>query len=59
MADVHKPLVSASKCLGFGRIAVLDANGGILIPQESVQKILENASAAEQFVRNRECTTST
>ena len=24
MADVHKPLISASKCLGFGRIAVLD-----------------------------------
>ena len=53
MADVHKPLISASKCLGFGRIAVLDVNGGSLIPQGSkvgkaVQAILEKASAAEQ-----------
>ena len=53
MADVHKPLISASKCLGFGRIAVLDANGGNLIPQGSkvgkaVQAILEKANAAEQ-----------
>ena len=35
MADVHKPLISASKSLGLGRIAVLDVNGGALIPQES------------------------
>ena len=53
MADAHKPLISASKCLGFGRIAVLDVNGGSLIPQGSkigkaVQEILEKASAAEQ-----------
>ena len=32
IADVHKPLVSAHKCLGFGRIAVLDENGGQLVP---------------------------
>ena len=31
IADVHKPLVSAHKCLGFGRIAVLE-NGGQLVP---------------------------
>ena len=48
MADVHKPLISASKCLGFGRFAVLDVNGGSLIPQGSKVEILEKASAAEQ-----------
>ena len=51
--DVRKPLISASKCLGFGRIAVLDVNGGSLIPQGSkigkaVQEILGKVSAAEQ-----------
>ena len=35
IADVHKPLVSAHKCLGFGRIAVLDENGGQLVPVNS------------------------
>ena len=70
MADVHKPLISASKCLGFGRIAVLDANGGNLIPQGSkvgkaVQAILEKSErcrAAEfgsLYIRSREFTTST
>ena len=35
IADVHKPLVSARKCLGFGRIAVLDEDGGQLVPINS------------------------
>ena len=35
IADVCKPLVSAHKWLGFGRIAVLDENGGQLVPVNS------------------------
>ena len=52
IADVHKPLVSAHKCLGFGRIAVLDENGGQLVPVNSkagraIQGIINRATAAE------------
>ena len=52
IADVHKPLVSAHKCLGFGRIAVLDENGGQLVPVNSkagraIQGIVNRVSAAE------------
>ena len=43
LAPVHKPLVSAYKCLKHGRVAVLDEHGGNLIPQDSKVsgKILE------------------
>ena len=34
LAPVHKPLVSAYKCLKHGRVAVLDEHGGNLIPQD-------------------------
>ena len=52
IADVHKPLVSAHKCLGFGRIAVLDEDGGQLVPVHSkagkaIQGILNRSTAAE------------
>ena len=52
IADVHKPLVSAHKCLGFGRIAVLDENGGQLVPVNSkagraIQGIINRSRAAE------------
>ena len=51
IADVHKPLVSADKCLGFGRIAVLE-NGGQLAPVNSkagraIQGIINRLTAAE------------
>ena len=35
LAPVHKPLVSAYKCLKHGRMAVLDQDGGQLIPVDS------------------------
>ena len=52
IADVHKPLVSAHKCLGFGRIAVLDENGGQLVPVNSkagraIPGIINRSAAAE------------
>lgn len=52
VSDVHKPLISAHKCLGHGRIAVLDADGGQLVPLESkagraIQRILTKASVSE------------
>ena len=52
IADVHKPLVSAHKCLGFGRIAVLDEDGGQLVPVNSragkaIQGILNRSTASE------------
>eukprot|EP00435_Cladocopium_sp_Y103_P007713 s12_g2.t1 len=52
IADAHKPLVSAHKCLGFGRIAVLDENGGQLVPVNSkagraIQGIINRSTAAE------------
>ena len=52
IADVHKPLVSAHKSLGFGRIAVLDENSGQLVPVNSkagraIQGIINGSEAAE------------
>ena len=52
IADVHKPLVSAHKCLGFGRIAVLDENGGQLVPVNSkagraIHGIINRSAAPE------------
>ena len=52
IADVHKPLVSAHKCLGFGRIAVLDENGGHLVPVNSkagraIHGIINRSAAPE------------
>ena len=52
IADVHKPLVSARECLGFGRIAVLDEDGGQLVPMNSkagnaIQGILNRSTVAE------------
>ena len=52
IADVHKPLVSAHKCLRFGRIAVLDENGGQLVSLNSkagraTQGIINRSAAAE------------
>ena len=35
MADARKPLVSAYKCKGHGRMAILDVEGGQLVPAES------------------------
>ena len=48
MAEVHKPLVSAYKRLGHGRIAILDAEGGQIVPAKSkearaIKRILETA----------------
>ena len=52
IAGVHKPLVSAHKCLRFGRIAVLDENGGQLVSLNSkagraTQGIINRCAAAE------------
>ena len=50
IADVRKPLVSAHKCLGFGRIAVLDEDGGQLVPVNSKagKAILNRSTLAEK-----------
>ena len=53
LAPVHKPLVSAYKCLKHGRIAVLDQDGGQLIPVDSatgrkIQQLLNKPSKAQK-----------
>ena len=54
VANVHKPLVSAHKCLNKGRIAILDEHGGyVLLPVKSavgrdIQRTLRKASYNEQ-----------
>ena len=53
IANVHKPLVSAYKCLSKGRLAVLDEHGGHVLPLNSaaakdIQRILKKAAASEK-----------
>ena len=53
LAPVHKPLVSAYKCLKHGRMAVLDQDGGQLIPVDSatgrkIQQLLNKPSKAQK-----------
>ena len=52
IADVHRPLLKAHKCLGFGRVAVLYESGGQLVPVNSkagraIQGIINRSGAAE------------
>lgn len=53
MANVHKPLVSAYKCLSKVRLAVLDEHGGHVLPLSSaaakdIQRIVKKAAASEK-----------
>ena len=60
IADVHKPLVSAHKCLGFGRIAVLDEDGGQLVPSKESSTVQRwpRRRLGFQCTRKEVCTTS-
>ena len=52
-AGVHKPLVSAHKCLSKGRLAVLDEHGGYIVPLSTaagkdIQRILKKSSNSQK-----------
>ena len=61
IADVYKPLVSAHRCLGFGRIAVLDENGGQLVEPSTESSTVRQHLMSRlgcQCIRKGVCTTS-
>ena len=52
-AGVHKPLVSAHKCLSKGRLAILDEHGGYIVPLSTaagndIQRILKKSSNSQK-----------
>ena len=52
-AGVHKPLVSAHKCLSKGRLAILDKHGGYIVPLDTaagkdIQRILKKSSHSQR-----------